>query len=121
MDNSRPHLQRSPKVNFSGILAFLSTYARKGITVNLIDVTQELGTDEQCFAFLEKQRWPDGVECPSCGCVRISRIERRSESKNVRKSLYQCLGAGCRQQFSVTSGTIFQVLSEICVDGVWGS
>jgi transposase-like protein len=75
--------------------------------MNLIDVTQELGTEEQCFAFLEKQRWPDGVECPSCGCERISRIQRRSESKNVRKSLYQCLGAGCRQQFSVTSGTIF--------------
>ena len=35
--------------------------------MNLIDVMRELSTDEQCFAFLEKQRWPDSVECPSCG------------------------------------------------------
>jgi transposase-like protein len=75
--------------------------------MNLVDVMRELGTEEQCFAFLEQQRWPDGVQCPACGCERISRIERRSESKNVRKNRYQCLGAGCRQQFSVTSGTIF--------------
>jgi transposase-like protein len=75
--------------------------------MNLIDIAQELGTEAECFAFLEKMRWPDGVECPVCGCNRISRIERRTESKNVRKNLYQCLGAGCRQQFSVTSGTIF--------------
>ena len=75
--------------------------------MNLVDVMQELSTEEQCFAFLESQRWPDGVQCPACGSDHISRINRRSESKNVRKNLYQCLAAGCRQQFSVTSGTVF--------------
>jgi hypothetical protein len=28
--------------------------------MNPIDVSRELATDEQCLAFLEKQRWPDG-------------------------------------------------------------
>jgi len=75
--------------------------------MNLLNVSRELGTDEQCFAFLEKQRWPDGVRCAVCGCNRISRIVRKSKTKNVRKNLYQCLESTCKQQFSVTSGTIF--------------
>ncbi|MGB8031413.1 MAG: IS1595 family transposase [Terracidiphilus sp.] len=52
-------------------------------------------------------RWPDGIRCAICGCARISRIERKKASKNVRTSLYQCLEPTCKQQFSVTSGTIF--------------
>jgi transposase-like protein len=75
--------------------------------VNLLDIAKELGTEQECFAFLEKQRWPEGVRCAVCGCNRISRIERKSASKNVRKNLYQCLEPTCKQQFSVTSGTIF--------------
>jgi transposase-like protein len=75
--------------------------------MNLIDVTRDLGTDEECFAFLEKQRWPDGVRCVTCGCNRISRITRKAGSKNKRAQVYQCLEASCKQQFSATSGTIF--------------
>jgi transposase-like protein len=75
--------------------------------MNLIDVARELGTEEQCFAFLESQRWPDGVRCAVCGCDRISRVTRKTASKNKRAQLYQCLEKTCKQQFSVTSGTIF--------------
>ena len=75
--------------------------------MNLIDIARELGTEEECFAFLEKQRWPNGVRCTVCGGERISRITRKAKSKNVRKNLYQCLEPSCKQQFSVTSGTIF--------------
>jgi len=75
--------------------------------MNVIDVTQQFATDEQCLAYLEAMRWPDGVRCPVCGNNRISRIERKSDTKNVRKSLYQCLESTCKQQFSATSGTIF--------------
>lgn len=52
-------------------------------------------------------RWPDGVRCPVCGNDKVSRITRKSTTKNVRKSLYQCLETTCKQQFSATSGTIF--------------
>src|SRR5271170_6031572 len=76
--------------------------------MNLIDVTQHFATDEQCLAYLEQMRWPDGkVRCSTCGNDRISRITRKSATKNVRKSLYQCLEPTCKQQFSATSGTIF--------------
>ena len=76
--------------------------------MNLIDVTQQFPTDEECLKYIEQMRWPDGVvRCPTCGCDRISRITRKSATKNVRKSLFQCLEPTCKQQFSATSGTIF--------------
>ena len=76
--------------------------------MNLIDVTKQFPTDDECLAYIEQMRWPDGVvRCPTCGADRISRITRKSKSKNIRKSLYQCLEPTCKQQFSATSGTIF--------------
>ncbi|HXE06572.1 MAG TPA: IS1595 family transposase [Acidobacteriaceae bacterium] len=76
--------------------------------MNLIDVTRELATDEQCLAFLEHQRWPDGiVRCPTCGNDQISRITRKTASKNKRAQVYQCLESTCKQQFSATNGSIF--------------
>ena len=76
--------------------------------MNLIDVTKQFPSDEECLKYIEQMRWPDGkVRCPVCGNDRISRITRKSTTKNVRKSLYQCLEPTCKQQFSATSGTIF--------------
>lgn len=75
--------------------------------MNLIDVSKHLATDEQCLAFLEKVRWPDGVRCPICGNDKIGNIERKSRSKNKRTQLYVCLEPTCRNQFSATSGTLF--------------
>jgi hypothetical protein len=75
--------------------------------VNLIDVTNKLGTDEQCFAYMEARRWPNGVRCAVCGNDKISKITRKTASKNKRAQLYQCLEPTCKQQFSATSGTIF--------------
>jgi transposase-like protein len=77
------------------------------MTMNLIEVNEQFATDEQCLAYLEASRWPDGVRCPLCGCERISRITRRTLGKNKRAQLYQCLEETCKQQFSATSGTIF--------------
>src|SRR5579859_1496265 len=75
--------------------------------MNLIDVTKQFATDEQCLAYLEAMRWPDGVRCPVCGAKEVSRVERKKVSKNKRHSVYQCLEPTCKQQFSATAGTIF--------------
>jgi transposase-like protein len=53
-------------------------------------------------------RWPDGIiRCPVCGADRISKITRKTASKNKRTRIYQCLEETCKQQFSATAGTIF--------------
>jgi transposase-like protein len=86
--------------------------------MNLIDVTQQFKTDDDCLAYLESMRWPDGIRCPVCGCDRISKITRKvgtvtrgkskgEPRKNRRTRIYQCLEETCKQQFSATAGTIF--------------
>ncbi|HUA20841.1 MAG TPA: IS1595 family transposase, partial [Bryobacteraceae bacterium] len=85
---------------------------------SLIAVQEELGTEEQCLAFLEAIRWPDGVRCVECGHDKVSkfttkegsreRTNRKGEkviSKVPARHLYQCLK--CAAQFTATVGTIF--------------
>jgi transposase-like protein len=52
-------------------------------------------------------RWPDGIRCPVCGNDKISKITRKTPSKNKRTRIYQCLEPTCKNQFSATAGTIF--------------
>src|SRR6266849_2587125 len=75
--------------------------------MKLIDVPKAFATDEMCLAYLEAKRWPHGVRCPICGAKEVSKITRKSKSKNIRAQLYQCLEKSCKTQFSATSGTIF--------------
>jgi len=75
--------------------------------VKLIYVTKAFQSDEQCLAYLEGMRRPDGVRCPVCGAKEVSKITRKSETKNKRGQLYQCLEKSCKTQFSATCGTIF--------------
>ncbi len=58
---------------------------------------QEYGTAEQCEQALFNWRWPEGFICPNCHSSQYYELKCRK--------LYQC--QTCRQQTSVTSGTIF--------------
>lgn len=75
--------------------------------MKLIDVTRQFQTDDDCLDYIEKMRWPNGeYACVHCGEVgRVSKITRESKGKNQRTRLFQCLA--CGDQFSATSGTIF--------------
>lgn len=75
--------------------------------MKMIDVTRRFHTDEQCLDYIEKMRWPNGeLGCVHCGEVgHVSKIVRRTKSKNQRNRIYQC--TACGKQFSATSGTIF--------------
>src|ERR1041385_8126269 len=79
-------------------------------------------TDEdKAREYLEAMRWPEGPICPHCGLLgeayRIVRKEKTKEQvlemlrarKRIRKAqkgLWKC--AGCKRQFTVTVGTIFE-------------
>src|SRR5258708_2272581 len=65
--------------------------------VDLRSVIHRYGTDEQCRAYLTDLRWPDGIACPECKSVKISRLKKRE--------VYDC--DSCRYQFSTLAGTIF--------------
>ncbi len=76
--------------------------------MNLIDINEHFATEDQCLDYIEKMRWPDGVvRCPVCGSDKVSRVQRKSASKNKRNRFYQCVEPTCLTQFSATSGTVF--------------
>ena len=52
--------------------------------------------------WLEAQIWPDGPVCPHCGSCEPTALK----GKVHRPGLYQC--NDCRQQFTVTVGTLFE-------------
>ena len=61
---------------------------------------EQFGTEAQCEAALEKERWPQGFRCPRCGqaehCVLGSRGRKTFQCKE------------CRLQTSLIVGTLFQ-------------
>jgi transposase-like protein len=65
--------------------------------MNLVELNNRFSNDEQCRELLVRLRWPEGVTCPRCKSRTISRL--------LIQSKFEC--AGCRYQFSVTAGTIF--------------
>jgi len=66
-------------------------------SVNLCSLIEQFGSEKKCREYLEALRWPDEIMCPRCKSRKISSIKKRDQ--------YDC--DGCRYQFSVTAGTIF--------------
>lgn len=66
-------------------------------SINLMEIIERFGSEDECREYLERLRWPNGVACPRCGDTSISRIHERNQ--------FDC--NSCRYQFSVTAGTIF--------------
>jgi transposase-like protein len=80
--------------------------------LNLIALAQHFSDEDKAREFVEKLRWPDGPICPHCGEVNNAyKLEPKppkdnGKGKHVRKGVWKC--AGCREQFTVTVGTIFE-------------
>lgn len=64
--------------------------------------------EDAARTYLEKLLWPGGPMCPHCGVLEEATKLDREEGSDThgRKGLYQC--NGCRKQFTVTVGTIFE-------------
>jgi len=63
----------------------------------LTEFERRFSSDQACREYLFALRWPEGFECPRCAT---------RKAWPTRRGLWLC--AGCRQQVSVTAGTIFQ-------------
>jgi len=73
--------------------------------MNLIQVTQEFATEEQCLDYLVQSRWPNGVKCPICQSVEVKKVTRKTLTENKRPFTFAC--QSCKHRFSPTMGTIF--------------
>src|SRR5437660_9428326 len=60
-------------------------------------------SDDVARTYLESIRWPKGPVCPHCG---LQGDHYRLNGEAHRKGLLKC--NDCREQFSVTVGTVFE-------------
>jgi len=67
--------------------------------IDLCELVDRYGNDQQCRNYLEHLRWPSGIRCPKCGGDKVSSILKRDQ--------HNCDSESCGYQFSVTAGTIF--------------
>ncbi len=67
-------------------------------------------TEDEARSILESIRWPNGIACPHCGGMNITRLQ--AKSNKIRDGVIQC--NDCRGQFTVMVGTIMQG-SHICL------
>jgi transposase-like protein len=65
--------------------------------MNLVELIKDFADEKKCRTYLEKLRWPNGIECPRCESTKVYRIVKRDQ--------FVC--DSCTYQFSVTVGTIF--------------
>lgn len=65
--------------------------------INLVNLIEKYHNEDKCRDYLEELRWPNGIACPRCGSLSISRVQK--------PRVFDC--NSCRYQFSVTAGTIF--------------
>lgn len=68
--------------------------------MSLREFQARYGTEVQCRRALQEARWPYGFRCPSCEASEHSHFERSG------RTYWQC--TACREQTSLTSGTVFE-------------
>ena len=75
--------------------------------LDLTEILAHFATDDDARLYLEAVRWQNGRFCPHCGNANETRIHAITPNvgAKVRPGLYDC--GECRQQFTVTVGTIF--------------
>ena len=67
----------------------------------LIEAVRHFSDLTVCHAYMVALKWPDGrITCPKCGGDKVGNITSRC--------MLQCKTKGCRKQFSVKVGTIFE-------------
>jgi transposase-like protein len=63
----------------------------------VLELEERFATEDACWNYLFKLRWPDGFICPRCGTA-----------ENWTATRGRLICRSCRYQGSVTAGTIFQ-------------
>ena len=65
--------------------------------INLLDFQDKFSTEQSCWDYLVKMRWPDGVKCCHCVDSKLDFIQTRK--------VFEC--RRCHKQVYATAGTIF--------------
>src|ERR1017187_4843354 len=71
----------------------------KNVPETLMGAIRHFGNMDTCHKFMVGMRWPDGVRCPRCHHKDIGDLVKSRRVWNCK---------GCKKQFSVKVGTIFE-------------
>jgi hypothetical protein len=66
----------------------------------LMEAVRYFSDRDRSLTLLSKLRWPNGVECPTCGSKKVSFLSTRR--------LWKCSQKHARHQFSIKVGSIFE-------------
>ena len=88
---------------------------------SIIETAKAFASEENCHAYLEAARWPNGVRCLQCDHDKLSKFTVKGKTRTVTdkrtgettsktgpdRFMYQCLNSACKYQFAANTGTIF--------------
>jgi transposase-like protein len=74
----------------------------EALAVNLTD--PRFTDPNKAREYLEMQRWPLGPTCTHCGSDNVTTLKGKAH----RPGVYQCNEPECRQQFTVTTGSVME-------------
>ena len=72
----------------------------QSLPTTLQQAIQYFSDPQRCLDFTIAMRWPHGPVCPRCQSQEYNFLKTRS--------LWECKGKGCKKQYSVKVGTIFE-------------
>lgn len=85
-------------MNTTASNAQVNSVSGKKLPRSLIEAVRYFSDPQVCIDYIARLRWPDGPVCPQC--------EGRDYSYLTSRRLWKC--KGCKRQFSVKQGTIFE-------------
>ncbi len=77
-----------------------NTVTKPKLPKTLLEAVRYFSDIDVCVEYVARLRWPDGPVCPSCGGNEHSYLATRR--------VWKCRAKGCKRQFSVKVGTVFE-------------
>jgi transposase-like protein len=93
---------RTCSVDWGTIPPIAEGFIAEGFMTNDLIRLSSLLDDAKCFDLIRRQRWPDGVRCPSCGGGHVVRNGRDDN----RPACQRWLCKSCKARFDDLTGTV---------------
>ena len=68
--------------------------------ISLQEAVEYFSNPDNCREYVVARRWPNGVECPTCGCTDVIFLANQNR--------WQCRNKHSKRQFSLKTGTIYE-------------
>src|ERR1019366_7412411 len=68
--------------------------------ISLQEAIEYFSNPDNCREYVVARRWPNGVECPTCGCTDVIFLANQNR--------WQCRNKHSKRQFSLKTGTIYE-------------